>query len=137
METFMFITSLYADKWVSRADKGETIAQPSWIEIERAIRTLDGKEHTSVMIRKDEETYMSIGGGPNAYTLTALFENQRGPYYLLDQSRRNGDVLLVVGGQSIDVPAKMVVPLGMVLIVAKSFAERGELQEGMSWQEGV
>jgi hypothetical protein len=133
----MFISSLHADKWVSRADEGHTVNSPSWADIETAIRQLDGNERTSLMLKKDEETYMSIGGGPTAYSVTVLIENKYGPFYLIDPFKFSEDVMLVVGGQSIDIPARMTVPLESVLKVARRFSESGELEKSMTWQEGI
>ena len=48
----MFINSLHADLWVSRADKGLTLDRPSWEDIERAVRQLNGNERASLILQR-------------------------------------------------------------------------------------
>jgi hypothetical protein len=133
----MFISSLYIDKWVARADIGHSVDRPSWADIEAAIMQLDGTTRTSVMLKKDDETYMSIGGGPIAFSVTVLIENKYGPFYLVDPTKGSQEVILVVGGQGVDFPARMTVSLESVLQAAKTFAESGLLEKRLVWQEGI
>jgi hypothetical protein len=133
----MFINSLHADLWVSRADKGLTLDRPSWEDIERAIRQLSGNERTSLILKRDEETHMSIGGGPDRYSVVVLIENRHGPFYLIDPSKSDAEIMLVVGGQSIDTPERMTVPLETILKAARVFSESGELEKSLAWQVGI
>jgi Immunity protein Imm1 len=133
----MFINSLHADLWVSRADKGRTLDRPSWEDIERAVRQLNGNERTSLILKRDEETHMSIGGGPDRYSVVVLIENRHGPFYLIDPYKSDAEIMLVVGGQSIDTPERMTVPLETILKAARVFSESGELEKSLAWQVGI
>jgi hypothetical protein len=133
----MFITSLHADLWVSRADKGRTLDRPSWEGIERAVRQLNGNERTSLILKRDEETHKSIEGGPDRYSVVVLTENRHGPFYLIDPSKSDAEIMLVVGGQSIDTPERMTVPLETILKAARVFSESGELEKSLAWQVGI
>jgi Immunity protein Imm1 len=133
----MFIRFLSVDKRVGRTNQGARLADPGWDAIENAIRQLDGKSRTSVMIGRDDDTTMSIGGGPSLFTSVILIENSRGPYYLIDPNAPNAEVMLVVGGQKIGLPKNLTVDLATTLHAAKTFSETGELDATAHWQDGV
>ena len=80
---------------------------------------------------------MSIGGGPDRYSVVVLIENRHGPFYLIDPSKSDAEIMLVVGGQSIDTPERMTVPLETILKAARVFSESGELEKSLAWQVGI
>jgi hypothetical protein len=71
------VFKLSAEKWVSNSNQGELIKDPNWIQIEAAIRELDGKSKTLVTLKSDDETYMNIGGGKSGkYVVNSTFNNK-------------------------------------------------------------
>ncbi len=72
----MFVLDLSVEKWVGNKNEGYVIDNPNWIEIETAIRQLEGKIKTLVTLGADDDTYMSIGGGEfGKYIVTVTFDN--------------------------------------------------------------
>ena len=131
----MFVSDMTVENWVGNQDEGELIENPTWHQIEIAIRELDGKSKTSVTLGADEETYMSIGSGQSGqYVVTVTFDNIKF-YTLVDLSKSDEIQPLVVGGQESEYPAKMCVDLLRCLLAARTFTESGKLDPLLNWQE--
>lgn len=131
----MFVLDLSVEKWVGNKNEGYVIDNPNWIEIETAIRQLEGKIKTLVTLGADDDTYMSIGGGEfGKYIVTVTFDNINFQN-LIDSTKPNQLEKLVVGGQEGIYPSKMCVDLNTVLLVVKTFAESGKLESSVSWKE--
>ncbi|MHC5595710.1 MAG: hypothetical protein ACYTXC_07045 [Nostoc sp.] len=129
------VFKLSAEKWVSNSNQGELIKDPNWIQIEAAIRELDGKSKTLVTLKADDETYMNIGGGNLAkYVVTATFNNKRFDV-LVDLSKSDEIETLVVGGEEKNYPVKMCGDLLHCLVAARTFTESGKLDALLSWEE--
>lgn len=131
----MFVSNLSVEKWNGNRNEGDLIENPNWSQIETAMRQLDGKSKTLVTLGADDETYMSIGGGNlGKYVVTATFDNLKF-HILVDLSKPDETEKLVVGGQEGIYPAKMCVDLLRCLLAARTFAESGELDPLLSWEE--
>lgn len=131
----MFGSDLTIENWVGNKDEGCLIENPSWIEIEQAIRELNGKSQTLVTLGADDETYMTIGGGEaGKYIVNVTFDNISFTN-LVDLSKPEKLEKLVVGGQEGNYPAKICVNLQTVLLAAKTFAELGKLEPSVIWEE--
>lgn len=131
----MFVLDLSVERWVGKRNESELIENPSWSQIEAAIRELDGKNRTLVTLGADDETYMTIGGGElGKYVVTVTFDNISF-HNLVDLSKPDETEKLVVGGQEGIYPAKICVDLLQCLLAARTFAESGKLDELLSWQE--
>ncbi|MEH2217548.1 MAG: Imm1 family immunity protein [Nostoc sp.] len=129
------VFKLSAEKWVSNSNQGELRKDPNWIQIEAAIRELDGKSKTLVTLKADYETYMNIGGCNLAkYVVTTTFNNKRFDV-LIDLSKFDEIETLVVGGQEKNYPAEMCVDLLHCLVAARTFTESGKLDGLLSWEE--
>jgi hypothetical protein len=57
----MFVLDMTTEKWIGNKNQGDFIENPSWSQIEIAIRELDGESKTLVTLGIDEDTYMSMG----------------------------------------------------------------------------
>ncbi|MBN3922774.1 Imm1 family immunity protein [Nostoc sp. NMS4] len=129
------VFKLSAEKWVTNSNQGELIKDPNWIQIEAAIRELDGKSKTLVTLKSDDETYMNIGGGKSGkYVGNATFNNKVFDV-LVDLSKSDEIETLVVRGQEKKYPAKMCVDLLHCLLAARTFTESGKLDPLLSWEE--
>ncbi|WP_335210606.1 Imm1 family immunity protein [Nostoc sp.] len=128
------VFNLSAEKWVSNSNQAELIKDHNWIQIEAAIRELDGKSKTLVTLKYDDETYMNIGGGKSdKYVVTATFNNQIFDV-LVDLPKSDEIEKLVVGGQEENYPAKMCVDLLHCLLAARTFTNSGKLDPLLSWE---
>lgn len=131
----MFVLDLSVEKWVGNRNEGDLIENPSWHQIEAAIRELDGKSKTLVTLGSDDEAYMSVGGGKlEKYVVNVTFDNINF-HILVDLSKPNQIEKLVVGGQEGNYPAKMCVDLLPCLLAARTFTESGKLDSLLSWEE--
>ncbi|MFB2969204.1 Imm1 family immunity protein [Aerosakkonema sp. BLCC-F183] len=131
----MFVSNLSIENWVSNRDEGEFLENPTWNQIESAIRDLNGKSKTLVTLGNDDESYMAIGSGESGkYIVNVTFDNISFTN-LVDLSKPDEIEKLVVGGQEGNYQAKMCVDLQKVLLAAKTFAELGQLESSLSWEE--
>ena len=131
----MFVLNLSAENWVGNQDEGDLIANPTWSQIEKAIRELDGKSKTLVTLGVDDECYMSIGGGESGkYIVNVTFDNVSF-HNLVEPSKPDAIDKLVVGGQEGNYSAKMSVNLERVLLAAQTFTVSGKLEKSLSWEE--
>lgn len=131
----MFVVDLSIDKLVGNKDEGTFSENPTWQQIEATICELNGKNQTLVTLGSDEESYMSIGGGEaGKYIVNVTFDGVTF-YNLVDRSQTDRVESLVVGGQLGNYPAKLLANLDSVLLVAKSFAQTGKLEESLTWEE--
>lgn len=129
------VFKLSAEKWVTNSNQGELRKDPNWIQIEAAIRDLDGKSKTLVTLKSDDETYMNIGGSKSGkYVVNATFNNTKF-YILVNLSKSDEIENFVVGGQQVNYPAKMCVDLLHCLLAARTFTESGKLEPLLSWEE--
>jgi hypothetical protein len=130
----MFVVDMTTEKWIGNQNEGDLIENPSWNQVEKAIRELDGENQTLVTLGVNEDTYMSIGGGENKYIVTVTFDNFNF-YILIDSTKSEQIETLVVGGQKANYPANQCVDLLHCLLAARTFIEVGKLDDLLTWEE--
>jgi hypothetical protein len=130
----MFVVEMTTEKWIGNQNKGDSIENPNWHQIEKAIRELDGESQTLVTLGINEDSYISIGGGANKYIVTVTFDNFDF-YILLDSPKSEQIEALIVGGQKGNYPANQCVDLLRCLLAARTFTESGKLDDLLTWQE--
>ena len=112
--------------------RNKEVSNPSWSQIEVAIRGLDGAYNSLIVIAiGDPVPHMAIGGGPSRYILYATFDNLIFPT-LADSSVGLGTIELVAGQRG-KYHARNVVSLDLVLQAAKEFAAAGVLDPDLTW----
>ena len=110
------------------------IADPTDVQIEDAIRRLDGQQATLVSLEADDEARMWISGGDKQrYICTVTFDGSQ-CYNLVDPTQNKQSVSLVAGGQVGDYSGRLVVELDLVLRAAQKFSVDGVLAEELSWE---
>jgi hypothetical protein len=126
----MFVNDMLCD-WIKGRPWGPN---PSWEEIEAAIRQLDGKHKTEVSIAGSGEAHMSITGGNGVYLVDGTPNNDF--FYSLRNPTGSSDenVKVVSGGQLVTVSLDKAVPLSIALKAARAFADRGEFDDALVWQ---
>lgn len=104
------------------------------VQVKEAIDKLDGENKTGVVLEKDSQNFMIIGGGKdNKY---AAFAQIKGKIYVM---ANKFDVLkppieLIVAGKKGMYPSKRCMNLQMVLEAAKHYADRGALAQTFNWE---
>ncbi|MEH2012715.1 Imm1 family immunity protein [Nostoc sp.] len=130
----MFISKFSVEDWIGNQNRGSVEQAQSWLEIEAAIKELDGHCKTLVTLETEGETHMAIGGGIQKYVVYVTFDNENF-YYLVDLSKSNTDETVIVGGQEGVYPAKSCIDLNTTLKAAKTFAELGIMEESVIWKQ--
>ncbi|MEH2254375.1 Imm1 family immunity protein [Nostoc sp.] len=130
----MFISKFSVEDWIGNQNRGSVEQAQNWLEIEAAIKELDGQRKTLVTLETQGETHMAIGGGIQKYVVYVTFDNENF-YYLVDLSKSNTDETVIVGGQEGVYPAKSCIDLNTTLKAAKTFAELGIMEESVIWKQ--
>ncbi|MEH2453454.1 Imm1 family immunity protein [Nostoc sp.] len=130
----MFISKFSVEDWIGNQNRGSVEQAQSWLEIEAAIKELDGHRKTLVTLETEGETHMAIGGGIQKYVVYVTFDNENF-YYFVDLSKSNTDETVIVGGQEGVYPAKSCIDLNTTLKAAKTFAELGIMEESVIWKQ--
>lgn len=116
-------------------DQGRTIKNPSLDQVEQAIRALNGGNRTIVTVAIGRDAHLAVGGGSDdRYVVYATFDNVTF-HNLQGQRTENGTVLLNVGGQEGEYPAKTIVEIEVALTAARSFSRNARLDPSLNWVE--
>lgn len=103
------------------------------VQVKEAVDRLNGESKTAVVLKRDEQNFMIIGGGKEGkYVVTAHFKGKL--YYLTNKFNiPKAPIELLVGGKSGMYQSKRCVSISMALEAAKHFADRGSLAQVFSW----
>jgi hypothetical protein len=129
----MFISKFSMENWQGNQNHELVEEARNWEEIEAAIRDLDGHRKTLVTLETEDETHMAIGGGTDKYLVYVTFDNQSFSY-LVNPTKSNNAITLVVGGQEGTYPEKWCTDLKTTLKAAQSFAEFGKIEKSFAWE---
>jgi hypothetical protein len=115
------------------------IPNPTWEQVEAAIRALDHYHLPFVFIGlRDEccgEDCLSVLGGPNGYSITAADEHGGWVQYC-DPTHTGGEVPVWTSDQGYYPHERYVTyDLDLVLRVARCYSESGQLDPSVQWEE--
>lgn len=133
----MAIDVLTVCEWVNRSVNRTEVRNPSWPDVERAIRSLNNCGRNDLYLTPDEnepETYLAVGGGDGRYLVTGSVRNETFPTIVNPDKASSPKQLLLVGGQEGDYPANWIVDLESALHAASVFYEAGTFDAGANWQ---
>lgn len=121
-----------------RGYKTDTIRNPTWAQVEAAIRALDHYCHPFIFMGLREECAgedcMSILGGENGYSISVADANG-GWLYFCEPSHTGGEVPVWTSDQGYYPSEREVTyDLDQVLKIARDYAERGELDAAVQWE---
>ena len=110
---------------------------PAWIDIETAIRRLDGVACTLLVlgIGAPPVPHMAIGGGEGGQYIVYTTADNKVFYKLINPAAPPGKCFLVAGGQRGDYDRRMCIGLAEVLRAAKTYAETGQEDAGLVWEK--
>ena len=101
--------------------------------IETAVRSLDGAERSLVVVELPSGATITVGGGPSRFVVEVA-DDQNARWTVLDPRRPDGRIELVVGGERVDLPARVGVDGDAVLEAVRSFvAENGARSARLQW----
>lgn len=124
--------------WSSIVCDPEELADPSWEDVEQAIKALDGEVRNDLYLAQglgDPETFLCVGGGNGKYLVSGSVEGKRFPTVVIPDGS-DEIVSLIVGGQLSEFPRRFIVDLNTALTAAKAFFESGRFGEGdVVWED--
>jgi hypothetical protein len=109
-----------------------SVDQPSWEQIEAAVRQMDGHGRCEVIIMADEQAYLMLGGGADGLYVCEVVV-RRGDFILCDPTKPDGDPVLINDGQPSLYEPRHVVSLGRALEATGHFATTRELDPTLAW----
>jgi hypothetical protein len=112
---------------------GQVDLDASLQDIETAVRSLDGADHTLLVVELPSGATITVGGGPDRFVVEiAGDEHER--WTVLDPRRPEGTVELVVGGERVDPPARLCVDRETALEAVHTFvSEHGARSARLPW----
>lgn len=111
---------------------GEFVAHPSLGDVELAVRALDGRHRTLVVLGTHGAAHMAIGGGPHRFIVTATRDGDR--YAVaLDPPAPEGTVRLPMEGDGDEFAMRETVELPAALWAARTFTFDGRLDRRLIW----
>jgi hypothetical protein len=114
----------------------ELFDDPAWQDIETAIRRLDGRKCTMLILEiGDPVPHMGIGGGEDGKYIVYTTPDNWVFHNLINPQAAPGKSLLVAGGQRGDYANRQCINLPEVLRAAKTYAETGELDPSLVWEK--
>ena len=139
----MFVTVMKAYGFVNNRHTIVKLNNPDWIDIEVAIRRMEGEFYTSVNVSQTSDTEenelftLTIGGGlDNQYTLSVNFDSKHIVHNLIDPNGSMSEAIDVrIGIEAFEIPLREVVTLDVALQGARTYAERGELDTSLEWDK--
>lgn len=134
----MPIDILFIPEWNGRNKKDTVIENPTWHDIEEAIRALNNQNLNDIYLqpaRENPETYLCIGGGGQGrYLVTGSINNEKFPTVVDTTKPPDIREQLVVGGQEGDYPGSWIVDLDTALRAAEVFFQSGDFSNDVNWQ---
>ena len=108
---------------------------PSWLDIEAAIRRLNGETSTLLIIAAgDPVPHMGIGGGSGGKYVVYATPDNLTFHNLINPNSPTGSCSLKAGGQWGKYALKMCVDLSHALRAAKTYADSGRCDDGLAWE---
>lgn len=132
----MLVTSMTIDDYNSHEPLGQIhVADPTWEDIKNGIESLDNDQRSTLKLHTSKQNYMIIGGGNGWYVCQAFTVNHNFRYLNPDISPESFDERELVVGQPTDVFEIECLPLDYVLKAAKYYAETGEMDDTLLWDQ--
>ena len=111
------------------------IEQPSLDDVMHAVQALDGTTRTLVTSEVGDDHHMGIGGGDGGYIVYMTADNRRFKNLVI-AGKTGPNVALICGGQEGEFAAKQCVDLRMAQQAAKAFANHGQADPTLNWEDG-
>jgi hypothetical protein len=139
MVTAMYVKRLFMEdvRILDPQSPEVEVYDPTWDQIESAIRRLDGNHRSIVIIGQlDPETdFMGIGGGKDGVYRCFVYDRQGREFAVIDPSKPPDKLVDILMGQKTSVSLQECIDLDTVLLAAKSYAESGQLEKKLTWKE--
>ena len=102
-------------------------------DIEAAVRSLNGSDHSLVVVELASGKTITVGGGPERF-VTEIAEDETHRWCVVDSRSPEGNVQLVVGGEFVETPARLCVDEDAALEAVLTFvSENGARSPRLAW----
>jgi hypothetical protein len=117
----------------------DELINPTWSEIESAIRRLDGNTCTLLVLGIGEPPvpHMAIGGGEDGKYIVYTTADNLSFATLINPAASFGKCLLVAGGQRGEYDLRKFVSLTDAMRAAKTYAETGATDPTLAWDDSA
>jgi len=127
----MSIKKMEYDNWINSLSNDTEIENPTWEQIEKAIKSLDADQHTMVILTSDTQSLI-IGGGQGQYIITVLFGDDN-HVSARRKSPIDGDIELNIGGQTVFYSKRLVLDFALAIHVVMIFWQKEILDPNLEW----
>ena len=126
---------MIADEWSGIRCQESTMNDPAWSDVARLIKRLDAKKRTMIILKRDEDNSLTIGGGCGQYVLCANVGENR--FFNLVRPVTVGapDVVLNIGGQESEYSAQEIVDEITAIACATEYLKSGNMNSTFEWRE--
>jgi len=115
--------------------EGHAHLEATLLDVEKAIRHLDGAQHTLVLVELSSGETITVGGGPRRFVVE-LAESTTDRWCVVDPTEGEHPIELVVGGSLAGYPARLCVDLDVALEAALTFvSRRGARSARLVWSQ--
>ncbi len=111
-----------------------SVDNPTWTEVEEAIRRLNGGQFCQVDLSEDDDYSLLISGGANGQYLVEYLTPEQN-LVLCDPNRSDTKQVAIMRNGPQDFPENIIVELPVVLQAARTFLQTGRIDEGLCWME--
>jgi len=131
----MFVKRLSIDDTrVYDPDGALDIREPTWDVIEQAVRQLDGKYRTQIILGRTESEFMVVGGGTNGMYSCGVIDQSGEEFAVIGERRDKAGHVVVPCGQPTPISNQEVIDLTAVLLAVKEYAESGQRCGQVKWK---
>jgi immunity protein Imm1 of predicted polymorphic toxin system len=133
-----FVRELSAPRWRGGGYKDNVTGNPSWNDVEDAIRALNAHDLNDVYLEGPDDARMVIGGGAGRYLISVDVPDSEVVVKHFSPVNAAADsnelIELVVAGSLGEWLATELVDLDLALAAARSYYEDGTLTNAVKWE---
>lgn len=128
---------MFVEEIVEFDGAGASKLVTGWHEVENAIRIIDGKSKTGLLLRRDTNAEMIITGGRNGYFHVYISKRGEKPLSLVSpEADVEEEMEMIICGQGTDFRMWQLVHLPEAIAAARTFCESGEAEPSLTWFAG-
>jgi hypothetical protein len=130
----MFIRKIIEENQAGKDSEDIVSEANELIQVKEAVDRLNGETKTGVVLERDSDNFMVIGGGKN--NKYVVYAQVKGRVYFMTNKFDvvKAPIEVIVAGRKGNYASKKCMNLEMALQAAKHFADRGVLAQTFNWE---
>jgi hypothetical protein len=125
---------LERDRWADGRADHLVDESPSLGDLETAVRALNQRQHTELVVTGHDGQYLSVEGGAGRYLVHLGSDEHDDVIVVCVAGALGGDVSIVAAGRVRRVPRRDVVDLDTALRAVRAFAADGSPDPALRWE---